>query len=81
MGFLDKIKKAAKGKNKQLKAGLDKAEKMAHDKLPDKYDKQIDKGADAARKAVDSIDPQASPATPTTPSPAPSPQAETPGSN
>jgi hypothetical protein len=56
MSIFDKLKKTAKDHEKEIEGGLDKAEKLAHDKLPDKYDDKIDMAADKAKEAVKKLD-------------------------
>jgi MT0933-like antitoxin protein len=56
MSFLDKLKKTATEHKKEIEGGLDKAEALAHDKLPDKFDDKIDMAADKAKDAVEKLD-------------------------
>jgi hypothetical protein len=56
MGIFDKVKKAVSGHKKEIEGGIDKAEKLAHDKLPDKYDDKIDTVADKAKDALKKLD-------------------------
>jgi hypothetical protein len=58
MGFMDKIKGAAKGRNAQMKAGVDKAQQAARDRLSDTHDGKVDAAAAKARAAADRLDPK-----------------------
>jgi hypothetical protein len=56
MGLLDKIKGLIKGKETQIKGGIDKAADAVQSKTNDKQDAQVEKVADAAKAAVDKLD-------------------------
>ena len=56
MGFLDTIKKALRGKGKQVDAGIDKAADFADDKTGGKFSDKIDGAAGKAKEIVDKLD-------------------------
>ncbi len=58
MGFLDKVKNAAKGRGAQIKGGIDKASAEAAKRVEAKHRDTIGKAADAAKQQVDKLDPQ-----------------------
>lgn len=55
MGMLDKLKGLLKGKEKQVKDGIDKAASAVQSKTNDQQDAQVAKAADAAKDAVDKL--------------------------
>ena len=55
MGLFDKMKDAAVEHKDQVDQGLEKAESLAHDKLPDQYDDKITMAADKAEEAIDKL--------------------------
>jgi MT0933-like antitoxin protein len=56
MGFLDTVKKALRGKEKQVDAGIDKAADVVDDKTGGKHTETIDDAADKAKDIVDKLD-------------------------
>lgn len=55
MAFMDSIKGLLKGRKKQVTSGVDQGTKVAHDKLPDQYDGQIDTASAKAKEAVEKL--------------------------
>jgi hypothetical protein len=55
MGIFDEIKDAVVEHKDQVEQGLEKAEELAHDKLPDKFDDKISMAADKAEEAVQKL--------------------------
>jgi hypothetical protein len=53
--MLDKLKGLLKGKEKQVKDGIDKAASAVQSKTNDQQDAQVAKAADAAKDAVDKL--------------------------
>ena len=77
MGILDKLKGLMKGREDQVKGGIDKVSDTLEKKVPDHADK-IDGVSDKAKDAVDKLSGEpdaAAPATSTTPAPKPPPPA------
>lgn len=56
MGLLDKVKGLTKGREAQIKQGIDKVADLAQKKAPDKHDAKIDQAADKAKGIVDKLD-------------------------
>lgn len=56
MGLLDTIKKALKGKGKQIESGIDKVADVVDDKTGGKHTDKIDGAADKAKEIVDKLD-------------------------
>lgn len=56
MGLLDKIKGLTKGREKQIKQGIDKVADVVEKKVPDQHDAKIDQAADKAKGLVDKLD-------------------------
>lgn len=56
MGLLDTLKKALKGKEKQIESGIDKVADVADDKTGGKYTEKIDDAADKAKDIVEKLD-------------------------
>lgn len=56
MGLLDNVKKALKGKGKQIESGIDKVADVVDDKTGGKHAEKIDDAADKAKDIVDKID-------------------------
>jgi hypothetical protein len=56
MGLLDKVKGLTKGREAQIKQGIDKVADLAQKKAPDKHDGKIDQAADKAKGLVDKLD-------------------------
>jgi hypothetical protein len=56
MGLMDKIKGALGGNKSKAKQGVDTAADQAKKVVPDEHDAKVDKGADAAKDAVDKMD-------------------------
>lgn len=80
MGILDKLKGLVKGREHEIKGGIDKVSDTLEKKVPAHAEK-IDTASDKAKVAVDNLtdDPDAAaPATSTPPEPKPAPPAATP---
>ena len=56
MGLFDSIKDAVVDHKKEVEQGLDKAEEVAHAKLPDNLDDKIDTAVDKAKDAVEKLE-------------------------
>ena len=56
MGLLDTVKKALKGKGKQIESGIDKVADVVDDKTGGKHTEKIDDAADKAKGIVDKLD-------------------------
>ncbi|MEZ5250242.1 MAG: antitoxin [Ilumatobacteraceae bacterium] len=56
MGLFDKVKGLTKGREQQIKQGIDKVADMAQKKAPDKHDGKIDQAATKAKGFVDKLD-------------------------
>ncbi len=56
MGLLDKIKGLTKGREKQIKQGIDKVADVVEKKVPDQHDSKIGQAADKAKGLVDKLD-------------------------
>lgn len=56
MGLLDKAKGLIGGNKDAVKGGIDKGADLIESKTPDAVDAQVEKGADAAKDAVDKVD-------------------------
>ena len=56
MGFMDKLKHAFGGHEKQAEQGVDKGAQQLDEKTGGKYDAQIDKGADQAKDRLRGMD-------------------------
>ncbi|MEQ1785960.1 MAG: antitoxin [Acidimicrobiales bacterium] len=56
MGLLDTLKKALKGKGKQVDAGIDKVADVVDDKTGGKHTEKIEDAADKAKEIVDKLD-------------------------
>jgi hypothetical protein len=56
MGLLDKLKSLTKGREKQIKDGIDKAADVVQTKTPDQYDAKVDQAAEQAKGLVDKLD-------------------------
>ncbi len=56
MGLLDKIKGLIKGREKQIKQGIDKVADVVEKKVPDQHDAKIGQAADKAKDLVDKLD-------------------------
>jgi len=56
MGLLDKVKGLTKGREKQIKQGIDKAADVIQKKVPDQHDAKIETAADKAKGFVDKLD-------------------------
>ena len=56
MGLLDKIKGLTKGREKQIKQGIDKVADAVEKKVPDQHDAKIGQAADKAKDLVDKLD-------------------------
>ncbi len=56
MGLLDKIKALTKGREKQIKQGIDKVADVVEKKVPDQHDSKIGQAADKAKGLVDKLD-------------------------
>ena len=56
MGLLDKVKGLTKGREKQIKQGIDKVADVAQSKLPDQHVDKVGQAADKAKGLVDKLD-------------------------
>ena len=56
MGLMDKIKGALSGNKDKAKQGVDTASDHTQKVVPDQHDAKVDKGADAAKDAIDKLD-------------------------
>ncbi|HZB40372.1 MAG TPA: Rv0909 family putative TA system antitoxin [Ilumatobacter sp.] len=56
MGLLDKFKNTVSGNKSKAKQGVDAAADQTKKVAPDKHDKKVDKGADAANDAINKLD-------------------------
>jgi MT0933-like antitoxin protein len=56
MGLMDTIKGWFGGNKQEVKEGIDKGADAIKEQVPDQYDAQVDKGAEAAKDAVDKAD-------------------------
>jgi hypothetical protein len=56
MGLLDTLKKALKGKEKQVEAGIDKAADVVDDKTGGKHTEKIEDAAEKAKDVVKKLD-------------------------
>ena len=56
MGLLDTLKKALRGKGKQIDSAIDKVADVADDKTGGKHTDKIDKAADTAKGLVDKLE-------------------------
>jgi hypothetical protein len=56
MGLMDTIKGWFGGNKQQVKEGIDNGADVVAEKVPDQHDAQVEKGAEAAKDAVDKID-------------------------
>ncbi len=56
MGLLDKLKGLTKGREKQIKDGIDKAADVVQSKAPDQYDAKVEQAAEQAKGLVDKLD-------------------------
>jgi len=56
MGLLDKVKGLIKGREKQIKQGIDKVADVVQKKTPDQHDAKIETAADKAKGFVDKLD-------------------------
>ena len=56
MGLLDKIKNTVSGNKGKAKQGVDTAADQSKKVAPDQHDDKVDKGADAAKDAIDKLD-------------------------
>lgn len=56
MGLLDKIKGLTKGREKQIKQGIDKVADVVQSKVPDQHDAKVDQAVDKAKGLVDKLD-------------------------
>jgi hypothetical protein len=56
MGLLDTLKKALRGKGKQIDSAIDKVADVADDKTGGKHTEKIDDAADKAKDIVDKLD-------------------------
>ena len=82
MGFMDKIRGLFKGREKQVKGGIDTVSDKVEEKVGPKHADQVDDASQKAKDAVDKIagtDAAPSPGTPAAQAPAtPPPAAEPP---
>jgi hypothetical protein len=56
MGLLDTLKKALKGKETQVEAGIDKAADVVDDKTGGKHTEKIEDAAEKAKDVVEKLD-------------------------
>lgn len=56
MGLFDKVKGLTKGREQQIKQGIDKVADVAQKKAPDQHDAKIEAAADKAKGLVDKLD-------------------------
>ena len=56
MGLLDTVKKALKGRGKQIESGIDKVAGVVDEKTGGKHTEKIDDAADKAKGIVDKLD-------------------------
>lgn len=56
MGLLDKVKNLLKGKEDQVKAGIDTVAEVVDDKTGGNHADKIDSAADKAKDALDKLD-------------------------
>ena len=56
MGLLDKVKGLTKGREAQIKQGIDKVADLAEKKAPAKHDGKIEQAAEKAKGLVDKLD-------------------------
>ena len=56
MGLLDTVKKALKGRGKQIESGIDKVADVVDEKTGGKHTEKIDDAADKAKGIVDKLD-------------------------
>ena len=80
MGWMDKLKQAARGKSEMVEKGVDTAVNQVSKRTKGKYDDKLTKGAEQVKAKARSLDeersarpPDATPPPPPTPPPAPSP--------
>ena len=58
MGLLDTLKKALKGKEKQVESGIDKVADVVDDKTGGKHTEKIEDAAEKAKDIVEKLDEQ-----------------------
>jgi hypothetical protein len=56
MGLFDKIKNTVSGNKNKAKQGVDTAADQGKKVVPDQHDDKVDKGAGAAKDAIDKLD-------------------------
>jgi len=56
MGLMDTVKKALKGKGKQVESGIDKVADVVDDKTGGKHTEKIDDAAEKAKDLVEKLD-------------------------
>ena len=56
MGLLDKVKGLTKGREKEIKAGIDKAADVVQSKTPDQHDAKVEQAAEQAKGLIDKLD-------------------------
>lgn len=56
MGLLDSVKKALKGKGKQIESGIDKVADVVDDRTGGKHTEQIEDAAEKAKDIVEKLD-------------------------
>jgi MT0933-like antitoxin protein len=69
MGFMDKIRGLFKGREKQVKGGIDTVSDKVEEKVGPKHADQVDDASQKAKEAVDKLAGTDAPATPATPPP------------
>ena len=56
MGLFDKVKGLAKGRESQIKQGIDKVADVIESKTPDQHDAKVEQAAEKAKDFVDKLD-------------------------
>jgi hypothetical protein len=56
MGLFDKVKGLAKGREAQIKQGIDKVADVVESKTPDQHDAKVEQAAEKAKGFVDKLD-------------------------
>ena len=76
MGFMDKLKGLLKGRETQVKQGIDKVSDTVESKVPEQHRDKVEGAAEKAKDVVDDL--AGNPDVPATPPPATPPTAATP---
>ncbi len=56
MGLFDKVKGLVKGREAQIKQGIDKVADVVESKTPDQHDAKVEQAAEKAKGLVDKLD-------------------------